>query len=101
MNYQIPMKIKFTVCAVGNISNVRFPVPFSIIVRFFPDTTGDGNFTLLDPPVKTNSSIPESVRSLKLKSTPAAKVAVSTPSPPFTITLAELPSEFSVNEKTS
>ena len=58
--------------AVGKISKVSVPVPFSVRSYALVDITDDGTFTGLTPPVNSNFSIPVSVRLLKLKSSPAA-----------------------------
>ena len=83
-------------CAVGNMSSVRLPVPFSSIEIFLSETVVDGNFIELGPPVNSSISISVIVKSLKLKSFPAAKLSLSIPSPPLINILASLPSAFTV-----
>ena len=78
------------------MSSVRLPVPFSSIEIFFVETVVDGNFIELGPPVNSSISISVIVKSLKLKSFPAAKLSLSIPSPPLINILASLPSAFTV-----
>jgi hypothetical protein len=47
---------KFTVCTVGNTSNVRLPFPFSLTVWLLPESTLDGSFTAPEPPVNSKIS---------------------------------------------